>query len=126
MNEINKIKKYIEKERRKKEIKYLEKNIKQKFNLKFSNENQIIELQNDYKLDEEFDSSSSLQEEEINKISSINIDQNKFKNPKNNEFNTLNDYIIFYNQLLELSQSLPYLIKIDSFSKEKKIDIFSY
>ena len=59
-------------------------------------------------------------------MNSININPEKYKNPKREGLNSLNDCINFYEKLIELCQSLPYIINLDNFPKENIKNLFSF
>ena len=71
---------------------------------------------NNYEEDNNSDNSKNSQ---VN----IEINKNALQKPKNNN-NTINDYILFYKQLITISQALPFFL--NKIPNEEFTEIFNY
>ena len=119
------LKKYILKKRKEKEIQYKNKNAHKVLFYSNFKEKQFRKVEKN-KIIKDYDISNFIQIENINQINSVNINPENYKNPDLSKINTLNDYLNFYIKLADLSQSLPYLVKIDNYPKDDINNLFCF
>ena len=120
IEEIQKSKLQIKK---KEEIIYKDKEISKI--LLFSNYKKKYEIIKDNEVEKSYDISSFIKIEGINEMNSLDINSDKYKIPNIEELKTLNDYIKFYQRITDLSNALPFLIKIRNFPKDNILNLLN-